>query len=189
MVPQDAQLIYRILDRLCYNLRKLTSCVSLCIDPLFGLLKSMWEYLYARVCALRSVDLSYIWSFERGCHPIGSLQYGLTVDSVYTTWICQCSADYCNYNTGQGEEPQCHRNSVPPYSGAATKYSSRQKLRSVIYLLLAMVVVVFWRFQKLECVKTQHSSVVICFWFRVITSYHINFLCASQQTRWELKIK
>jgi len=57
---------------------------------------------------VHSGDEQYVWTYERGCHPKGSLTYGRHPDSVYITWICRCNSEYCNDNVVDGTEEECH---------------------------------------------------------------------------------
>jgi hypothetical protein len=85
-----------------------------------------------------AVALDQVWSFERGCHPKGSMApYGESVDSVYTTWVCRCSTSFCNNNVGAGTQADCH-----PAGGTKLRQSnSLLVVQSVAVLALILMAI------------------------------------------------
>jgi hypothetical protein len=72
-------------------------------------------------------NLTNIYSYQRACHPKDSEKYGVTDDTVFRTWICHCSYDYCNDNIDMGTELECH-------NGAETKAKISLTWRTLLSL-------------------------------------------------------
>jgi hypothetical protein len=53
----------------------------------------------------------------------------MSVDSLYTMWICRCNTSYCNDNTVDGTQPDCHPTNI---GGMTTEVTTTEMTTKVI---------------------------------------------------------